>query len=192
LTTTASALNEVKRVLKKINYHPRIAYVNRWCEHSLYLDALAQRVKKGIGEFEPDVQDEVRIIFSAHSIPERCVRKGDPYPQDVTLTVRGVLERARINNKWYIAYQSRTGRVRWLSPAVDELILNLIGEGARSFLIVPVSFVSDHFETLYEIDILLADKVRSAGGVLHRTESLNASDDFIGVLGQLVMDALFK
>ena len=190
-TTTSSALKEVNRVLKKMNYNPQIACINRWCEHPLYIEALAQRLKKALGEFEPDVQDEVRIIFSAHSIPERSVRKGDPYPNDVALTVRGVLGHLQISNKWHIAYQSRAGRLRWLSPAVDELILNLIGEGARSFLLMPVSFVSDHFETLYEIDILLNNRLKSAG-VEHfrRTDSLNDAPDFIEVLGQLVTEAL--
>jgi ferrochelatase len=93
----------------------------------------------------------------------------------------------RLDLSWRLGYQSRSGPVRWLAPSVEEQLEGLAHEGAKDVLMVPVSFVSDHIETLYEIDILYKGMAEGLGMALRRTQSLNTHPLFIGALEDLVL-----
>ncbi|MEW5947003.1 MAG: ferrochelatase [bacterium] len=191
-TTTGSAFSEIKRVMSQTGYRPEVRAIKQWCDFPPVLNALAARVKKTLGKFNFSDPEGIQLVFTAHGIPERLARSGDPYPQQVARTVEGIVRRVQ-HPQWRLGYQSRVGRGRWLEPRTDVLLRDLCRRGKRSFLVAPVSFVSDHLETLHEIDIFLRDQVESAGAVeFRRTESLNDSDDFIEALGRLVGIALSK
>jgi len=118
-------------------------------------------------------------------VPESLPKRGDPYLQQIHETVDALLARLGRPFAYRVSFQSRTGPVRWVGPGTDEVIRNL--SGAVAVLVVPLSFVSDHVETLYEIDILYAELARRVGiGRFERVPSLNDSPLFVRALADLI------
>lgn len=185
--TTGSAFNELKRSFNEFGVWSsgfRVIHVESWYDDQGYLDALSEKIKEGLKKF--DDSKNVQVVFSAHSLPKAFIDAGDPYIRHLNATISGVLERVGPIN-WHLSFQSRSGPVRWLEPGTDAIIDRLAKEGNREILIVPISFVSDHLETLYEIDILYRKMAEEKGVLLHRTESLNVSSRFIKALGEIVI-----
>lgn len=185
--TTGSAFKEVRRSLNKFGVQSsefRTTFIESWYDEPGYLDALSEKIKEGIKKF--DNPEKVQVIFSAHSLPKAFIDEGDPYLRHLHATISGVLERVGNINS-HLSFQSRSGPVKWLKPGTDEIIDKLAREGHREILIVPISFVSDHLETLYEIDMLYKKRAEENGILLFRTESLNTSPKFIEALGEMVL-----
>jgi ferrochelatase len=185
--TTGSAFKELKRAFNEFGVWSsefRAIYVESWYDDPGYLDALSEKIKEGLKEF--DSPEKVQVIFSAHSLPKAFIDAGDPYLRHLQATISGLLERVR-SISWHLGFQSRSGPVKWLEPETDFMIDKLANEGHREILIVPISFVSDHLETLYEIDILYKKMAEEKGILLRRTESLNTSPRFIGALGEIIL-----
>ena len=151
--------------------------------HPLLLDAFAERIAAA----QPKA-DEL-VIFTAHSLPERVIASGDRYAEEVAETARGVAARAGIA-RYERAYQS-AGRTPepWLGPSLDQLIDDQSAT-TRKFLVVPIGFVCDHTEILFDIDVQAQATARGLGASLRRTESLNTSPTFIGALESLVREKL--
>ncbi|HKB11312.1 MAG TPA: ferrochelatase [Vicinamibacterales bacterium] len=147
--------------------------------HPLLLDAFAQRVRSA----QPK-PDEL-VIFTAHSLPERVIAGGDPYADQVAATAQGVAERVGIR-MYERAYQS-AGRTPepWIGPSLDRLIDDRSAT-TRKFLVVPIGFVCDHTEILFDIDVQAARVAREFSTTLRRTESLNTSPTFIAMLEDIV------
>lgn len=158
--------------------------VHTFHTHPRLLDAFAQR----IAEAEPEPDEE--IVFTAHSLPVRVVESGDVYPREVAETARGVAHQSGVPS-YQLAYQS-AGRTPepWIGPDLGELIAIRARDGARRFLVVPIGFVCDHTEILYDIDVLAARIAREHGATLRRTESLNTSPTFIDALEDIVRDVV--
>lgn len=184
--TTGSSLNDFARAVQK--HHPALRYtvIREWYDWPAYLDALANRVREGLEKFHEMVRDEVEILFSAHALPQKFIDRGDPYLAHVQATVHGVMERLG-RRTCHLGFQSRSGPVQWMEPDTVALIDKLARDGAAGVLIVPVSFVSDHIETLQEIDFeyrMHAEKVGLPR--FERAPSLNDHADFIQALASLV------
>lgn len=193
--TTGSSLRELRRALDRTGLAGRFRFrtVDQWYDHPGYLEVLTQRVREGLGAWPPERRQRVVLLFSAHSLPLSFVEQGDPYPSHVAVTVNAVVRHLGADAPSYcaLAYQSQTGPVRWLEPRTERLLTRLGREGVRDVLVVPVSFVSDHIETLYEVDQLFADAARRAGITTYRrTRSLNDDPDFLDVLTDIVEGAL--
>lgn len=188
--TTGSSQKELERVLLRPEWTERgleVSSIASYACDPLYLDALADTVRRALFGFAPAVRESVVLLFSAHGLPQRFVEQGDPYVREIETTRRGVLERLGVGNRQLLGYQSRTGPVKWIGPGTDELIEALGRQGVREVLLVPLSFVSDHFETLYEVDILFAEKAKRAGITdYRRPEALNTHPLFIEALARLV------
>jgi len=152
--------------------------------HPLLLEAFAERVRSA-----RPASDEL-VVFTAHSLPSRVVDSGDPYSNEVAATARGVADRAGVT-RYRQAFQS-AGRTPepWIGPDLGELIDEESLNGIRKFLVVPIGFVCDHTEVLFDIDIQAAQTAREFATVLRRTESLNTSPAFISVLEDLVRSRL--
>ena len=152
--------------------------------HPLLLQAFAERVR------EADPRPDETIVFTAHSLPKRVIESGDVYASEVADTAKGVAAQAGVND-YGIAYQS-AGRTPepWIGPDLSEFITARAAAGARAFLVVPVGFVCDHTEILFDIDIQAANTAREAGAALRRTESLNTSRTFIAALESIVRAVL--
>jgi ferrochelatase len=162
--------------------------IDRWPEEPAYLDALAEQVRRGLKQFSDE--STVEILFSAHGLPDLFIKKGDPYVEHLERTIAGVLARLGGQRAWRLSFQSRAGKARWLEPSTDEVLRLLCKTGRRDVLAVPISFVSDHIETLYEIDILFGDEAKKLGLNFKRAPSLNAEPKFIEALAQLVERAV--
>jgi ferrochelatase len=154
--------------------------VHSFHAHPLLLDAFAERVRAA----EPKPQE--LVVFTAHSLPRKAVDGGDRYPDEVAATARGVAERAGVT-RYEVAWQS-AGRTPepWLGPDLAAMIDEQSGRGFRKFLIVPIGFVCDHTEILFDIDVQGAQVAREFATSLRRTESLNTSPTFIAMLEDLV------
>jgi ferrochelatase len=187
--TTGSSERELGRVLARPEWRGRfrIEGIDRYPEEPRYLDALADSVTQALHSFPVETRDEVALLFSAHGLPQRFVDAGDPYVRETEASVRGVLSRLAVRNRHALAYQSRTGPVKWIGPGTPETIARLAREGVRDLLVVPISFVGDHIETLYEVDQLFAGDAKRAG-IRHyrRSAALNTHPLFIEALAGLV------
>ncbi len=186
--TTGSSFNELRRVLALSGVKFSFSCIESFHIHPLYIAALARTLEEGIGFF-PGGQD-VTLLFSAHSLPVSFIESGDPYLSQVEETVQLVMEQFP-NYPFHLAFQSKAGPVKWLEPSTEEAIIRLAAEGCRNLLVVPVSFVCDHIETLYEIDVTYAALAREQGiENFHRSPSLNTAPLFIDCLADLVSTAL--
>ncbi|MFZ6016180.1 MAG: ferrochelatase [Nitrospirota bacterium] len=179
VTTSGSSLSKFKEVMAK--YPVEIFCIPSWFNHPLYIEALVDVIKKGLEKGGGDIH----VLFSAHSLPQKFIDEGDPYVHQIMGTIGEVTKQIPI--KWHLSYQSKSGPVRWLEPSTDEKLKELAREGVRNILVVPISFVSDHIETLYEIDVLYKKMADRLGINLRRTESLNIHPLFIEALKDMVI-----
>ncbi len=187
--TTGSSERELERHLERPEWRGRfeIRAVRSYYDDPLYLDAMTDTVRRALDSFPADVRDRVVLLFSAHGLPQKFIDRGDPYIEHIEATRRGILERLNVPNRQVLGYQSRTGPVKWISPGTEERIGELGREGVRELLLVPLSFVSDHIETLYEVDQLFAEDARRAGITdYRRPEALNTHPLFIESLARQV------
>ena len=186
--TTGSSINELKRVLGEAGARFEVSYVDRFYDHPLYIAALTARIEEGLAQFSD--RSEVELVFSAHSLPQSFIDEGDPYLSHILETVRLVVERLG-NVNYHLAFQSRAGPVKWLEPSTEDMIQKLARGGCKELLMVPLSFVSDHIETLYEIDIQYGEEAKGLGiDNFRRSPSLNNAPHFIDCLADLVLKAV--
>lgn len=184
--TSGSSIDDFRQAAAKL--YPELAYtvIDHWYDWPAYLDALAARVVEGLEQFPAELREKVPILFSAHALPQKVIDRGDPYLGHTLATVRGVMQRLGELN-WHLGFQSRSGPVKWIKPSIGEILRDLAAEKHNSVLMVPLSFVSDHIETLHEIDIVYRDQARSLGiTYFGRSPSLNDHPDFIQSLAMLV------
>ncbi len=185
--TTGSSVNDFRRAVGEVYPDLQFTVIDQWYNWPGYLDALANRVREGLEQFHELLRDEVQILFSAHALPQKFIDRGDPYLEHILDTVKGVMERVGSKHPWHLGFQSRSGPVQWMEPDTVEVMDTLAAEGHKALLMVPISFVSDHIETLQEIDIEYATHAYKAGiPTFHRAPSLNVHGDFIQALADLV------
>ncbi len=178
--TTLSSLVELRRLWPKDR---PLAEVCTWHDHEGYLDASASALRETLGKVPAELRDRVLVVFSAHGLPMRQVRRGDPYPGYVEISSREIARRAGAA-AYRITYQSRVGPARWLGPdTVHFLRANARG---RAVVTVPVAFVSEHLETLYDLDILAKEAAEEGGAALYlRVPALGVRPDFIAALADV-------
>jgi ferrochelatase len=182
--TTGSSINELKRVLAEAGVQFQVSWIDRFYDHPLYIRALAEQIETALASFSD--RSSVQLLFSAHSLPQSFIDQGDPYLGHIEETVRLVVERLG-SVTYHLAFQSRAGPVKWLEPSTEEMIRHLAGHGCKNLLMVPLSFVSDHIETLYEIDIQYGEEAKALGiENFRRSPSLNSAPIFIDCLADLV------
>jgi protoporphyrin/coproporphyrin ferrochelatase len=192
--TTLSSLKEWQQVYGKSNGGPKVCTIGQFYNHPRYVQAVVQRIGSILRQF-PD-SSRIHLVFSAHGLPMSLVEKGDPYPQQIEETVRLVCEAgAKQYPGWpgmhLLCYQSRVGPAKWLQPPLTGTIERLGHEGVKEMLVVPISFVTEHIETLHEINIEARDEAKKVG--IERFRMMPAVGDsplFIGALKELVLDAV--
>jgi ferrochelatase len=185
-TTTGSSLNEWKRL-----FHDDVPVhcVETFYRNEFYLDALVEKVDEALSRFARPEQAE--LVFSAHSIPLAVVHKGDPYQRQIEETVDLLMRRGGWENRYRLCYQSKVGASKWLQPSLHATVRQLGRENIKHVCIVPISFVSDHVETLGEIDHEARGEAKSFGiEQFEMTSGLNDSPKFISALAELVISAL--
>ncbi|MFQ5600513.1 MAG: ferrochelatase [Candidatus Krumholzibacteriia bacterium] len=185
--TTGAILGELRRAVHRCAHRFRIDLVDRWHGDPGYLDVVAARVREGLQGFPEEVRSEVTILFCAHSVPEHLALDGDPYLDDVDATLQGVLARLPSGTRHRLAMLPGPGPLRWIGPETCAVVKELGHDGTRFLLCAPLSFVTDHIETLYEIDLVLRQVASQAGIVeFRRAPALNDDPRFIDVLANLV------
>jgi ferrochelatase len=172
--------------LRKIEY----TVIASWYSQPGYLEAMADLIAQELEQFsEPD---QVHIFFSAHGVPVSYVEEaGDPYQDEIEACTRLIMETLNRPNDYTLAYQSRVGPVEWLQPYTEDALENLGEQGVENLLVVPISFVSEHIETLQEIDIEYREIAEEAGiENFQRVPALNTHPVFIKSLANLVTESL--
>ncbi|HZI19916.1 MAG TPA: ferrochelatase [Pyrinomonadaceae bacterium] len=190
-TTTGTCLEEARAALSRLRWSPEVFEVNNWPDHPGYASLLRDTVDEAVALAERErgtAADPIHILFSAHSLPLKIVRRGDPYAEDVRRTVEAVTPGLR--HRWSLCFQSRNGPVPWLEPYLEDELKRLGDEGVRRVVVAPISFVSDHVETLFELDQLYAGEAR-VHGITHyyRARSFNGDPRFAEVLRALVAES---
>jgi protoporphyrin/coproporphyrin ferrochelatase len=193
-TTTGSSLNELEKQLASLGGQAiTLSVVPPFYKHPTYLTALGDTIREGLASYPWTCPiNDVHIVFSAHSLPRRHIKRtNDPYPQQILETAQRVMAEQFADNPWDLGFQSKVGPIPWLGPDTEGVLHYMAATQADNVLMVPISFVSDHLETLYEIDMLylpLGDEL----GIphCHRAKALNNTPNFINTLTQLVKTTL--
>ena len=190
-TTTGSSFNEWGRQFPASSFsNVPVRKIQDFHDDPGYIDSVVEIINSSVGKFAGSSAHPggLHMIFSAHGLPISVIKAGDPYQEQVEATVRLLLERGRWTFPHTICYQSRVGAGRWLGPTLHAVIARLGAEGVRNALVVPVSFVSDHIETLHEIDIEAREEALQAGfRQFEMMPGLNDSPKFIQAMADLVL-----
>jgi len=184
IATTGSSLSDLHAVAEKMSGDFEIVEIAEWPDQEDYINALAKRVTKAL----EGLPEKTEVVYSAHSLPVKFIEDGDPYVEHLKKTIQALEEKTAVQG--HLCFQSRSGPVEWLAPSTPDMIKRLAADGAKALVIVPISFVSDHVETLCEIDIQYRELIEEQGMLFKRTESLNIDPEFIKALASLVRDSL--
>lgn len=190
--TTAAANDRVHEALVALGRgEVPVHYARAFFADPAYVDAVADTVRTALAR--ADGEGPLHLLFSAHGIPVSFVRRGDPYPEHVREGVRRVVERLGWTGAWSLSWQSRLGPVRWLGPDTVSEVQRLGADGTKRLVVVPVSFVGEHIETLHELDLEVAEVAHHAGiPTFVRAAALEAHPRFVDGLATVVRDALAR
>jgi protoporphyrin/coproporphyrin ferrochelatase len=184
--TTGSSLKEWNR-----HYKPRgpVHLVDHFFDHPDYISGVVERVNAILRQLPKP--DQVHLVFSAHGLPMALVEKGDPYPQHIEATVRLVCEMGAWPNPHTLCFQSKVGPQKWLQPSLTTMLENLARERVKRMLVIPISFLTEHIETLHEVNIEARERAESLGiHDFHMMPALNDSPLLIRALADLVLRAV--
>jgi ferrochelatase len=187
--TTSSSLKEWKRVFHPNGNAPREHTIEKFFDHPLYIQAVVEKLNLSLTHF--DDPDRAHIVFSAHGLPLSLIERGDPYARQVADTVKLVMERGGWKNAHTLCFQSKVGRRKWLTPSLTDTIDSLAAAGEKHLLVVPIAFVTEHIETLSEINIEAREQAHERG--VEQFEMMPAVGDsltFISALTDLVQRSL--
>lgn len=183
----------VREANKASGERMRLSFVDSWHLNDVFIDKWCKRVEKAVSEHFDSRQDEVFYLFTAHSLPERILSWNDPYKDELLATSLKIAEQLRIgDSRLDFCFQSAGHTSEpWLGPDILDRLKELAQEGKKEVLVIPIGFVSDHLEILFDIDTESQELARKLGIKLARTDSFNDSSDFIEVLKSVVEDSGF-
>ncbi|MDJ0619343.1 MAG: ferrochelatase [Calothrix sp. MO_192.B10] len=192
ISTSGSSFRLLEKMWQqnpKLNQLPYNA-IPSWYKQPYYLQAMAELIAQELDQLENP--DEAHIFFSAHGVPKSYVEEGgDPYQQEIEECTELIMRTLNRPNNHSLAYQSRVGPVEWLQPYTEDAIEELGKKGVNTLVVVPISFVSEHIETLEEIDIEYREIAEEAGiHNFHRVPALNTHPLFIQAMADLVVESL--
>jgi protoporphyrin/coproporphyrin ferrochelatase len=188
-TTTQSSVNEWNRQFHTNGWRPRVHLVREFYQNTDYIDSVVAAVNACLADYEHTA--DLDMVFSAHSVPMSVIQAGDPYQQQIEHTVDLVWKQGNWPARMHICYQSKVGASKWLQPSMHATVKSLAAAGSKHILVVPISFVSDHVETLHEIDIEHREQARELGIEDYRMmPGLNDNPQFIQALAKLVRKEL--
>ena len=189
-STSYSSVAELRRVLARKAPELPLKEVCCWPTVPGFLDAWAHEVRKTLDGIEPARREKAHVLFSAHGLPQSVIDKGDPYLAHVQASCDGVMARLPAGTPWSLAFQSRATRVKWLEPATEHELDRLAKAGVKDVVVVPIAFVTEHVETLFELDMLLKDPAVAAGiDGYHRVHAPATAPALIEELAGLVRGA---
>jgi ferrochelatase len=165
---------------------PEVVLAPPWGDHPRFLAAMADRARAALEAIDPARRSAARLVFTAHSVPV-AMAAGSPYAAQLEAAARAIAGRLG-RAEWALAYQSRSGSPReaWLEPDVCDVIRTAAASGVRDLVVVPVGFVCDHVEVLYDLDVEARGVAEGAGVGFHRALAANDHPEFIAMLADLV------
>lgn len=187
--TTQATIDIFQRICTEKSYKNPIYTIETYHTHPLYVQAINERINEQL-KLLPNTENTV-LLFSAHGIPVREIAKGDPYQKHIEESVQAIMQARNYDFPHFLSYQSRVGPMEWLKPYTHEVLQKLSQNKVNNVIVIPISFVSDHLETLYEIGVEYAQLAKSLN-IPHFTftEGLNDHPLFIRALGELIQKAL--
>ncbi len=192
ISTSGSSFRLLDKLWQEDPKLQRISYkvIPSWHKQPSYLQAMAELITQELNQFPNP--DSVHIFFSAHGVPKNYVEEaGDPYQQEIEECTALIMQTLNRSNEHTLAYQSRVGPVEWLQPYTDDALPELGAKGVKDLVVVPISFVSEHIETLQEIDIEYRELAEESGiENFRRVPAPNTHPLFIRALADLVLEAL--
>lgn len=193
-STTGSSLNAMYRYYKNKNLATKIkwSFIDRWPTNSGLIEVFSHLICSEIEKLPKEAKDNIVLLFSAHSLPMKAVNKGDPYPVEVASTVLRVMECLDWKYPYRLVWQSKVGPIPWLGPQTDVAMKGFVNKGYKSFLVIPISFINEHIETLHELDIEYGQELAKEIGVKYfrRISTPNDHPIFIKAIGELVKNHL--
>ena len=181
--TSGSSIKEWKDVCKKNNYHVKTSTICCYPTDQNFINAHTKEIIKKIKDLK-----NFKLIFSAHGLPEKNIKKGDPYQWQVEQSVKKIVENLNDENlDWILSYQSRVGPLKWIGPSTETIIIENSKIG-KHIVLVPIAFVSEHSETLVELDIEYKE-IADANGCKNytRVPALGINEDFIKAMSELII-----
>lgn len=158
-----------------------------------YLEALNDRINEALEEMDEETRNKTHFIFSAHGTPKLEVRSGDPYTTEINQTMEAIMEMRGYDHEYWLGYQSKVGPQKWTQPNTAELVERHLEYGIKNFLMIPIAFVTDHIETLYELGVELKEDLEEEGyefESLKVMQGINDHPSFIQALADQVLDKL--
>jgi len=179
----------INQALEKVDQPFQLHFIESWHEHPLFRRMIADRISAALEQFPAEARDQVMVLFSTHSLPEKIVAASDPYPQQLHESADGIAELLVLRDHRF-CYQSAgmTGEP-WLGPDILDYLEELHAEGIRYVLSVPFGFVSEHLEVLWDIDTEAQQKAGELGMTLRRIGMPNADAEFVEVIKAVVAEA---
>jgi len=187
-TTTGSSVGEWRRwMARRQATDMEVDVVEEYCDHPAYIGALVRQIAIALRRVPSADRTRVHLVFSAHGTPVKLVRGGDPYQQQIIRTYDAVIRAGNFGLPHHLCYQSKVGPERWLEPSLGQTVRQLAGEGASHLVVVPIAFVSDHSETLWEINIQVKEEAKKLGVRYYdMSPALHTNPLFIRALADLV------
>ncbi|MBI4427924.1 MAG: ferrochelatase [Ignavibacteriales bacterium] len=190
--TTGSSINEWNRVTQRLHYNsmePKL--VEHFYDHPLYIEAMVEQVNIALGRFSKVDQAGVHLVFSAHGIPVSFVKDGDPYPDHIKRSYELIVEKGSWGLPHHLCFQSKVGPQKWLEPSLTRTIEELAAQKISHIVVIPISFVTDHIETLSEINIEAREEAKELGiEGFEMMPALIRNKKFIDCLADLVVRQL--
>tara|TARA_B100001063_G_C16730832_1_gene539194 strand:- start:40 stop:1065 length:1026 start_codon:yes stop_codon:yes gene_type:complete len=182
--TSGSSIKEWKDVCKKEKYKTKTSTICCYPTNNLFIKSHVTEIRKKIKNLE-----NYKLIFSAHGLPEKNIKKGDPYQWQVEQSVKNIVKNLEIKNlDWILSYQSRVGPLKWIGPPTEDTIVEISKLG-KKIVLVPIAFVSEHSETLVELDIEYKELADKNGCIEYiRVPALGTNPDFINSLSEMVIN----
>ena len=181
--TSGSSIQEWNDVCKKNNFNTKTSIICCYPTDNNFIAAHTNEILKKIKSLT-----NFKLIFSAHGLPEKNIKKGDPYQWQVEQTVKKIIQALKIKNlDWILSYQSRVGPLKWIKPSTENIIIEN-SKLNKHIVLVPIAFVSEHSETLVELDIEYKELAEKNGCKNYiRVPALGTNDNFIKAMSELII-----
>ncbi|HXG00426.1 MAG TPA: ferrochelatase, partial [Bacteroidota bacterium] len=189
-----SSVNEWNRVLRAQKRPPLpTTLIEQYYDHPLYVRSVVENIRTCLDRIPAAERSMVHLVFSAHGTPMKLVRQGDPYSLQIRLTVEAVVREGGFGLPHHLCFQSKVGPQKWLEPSLDQTIERLARQGVSHLVVIPIAFVSNHIETLSEINIEAREQAEHLGiRYFDMMPALNTSPLFIQALADLVLRRVGK
>lgn len=192
--TSGSSINAIAKYFQNKQRSPsfHLSFIDRWSTNSGLISTFTQLIEAEVRKFPPERQQSVLLLFTAHSLPLRSVNVGDTYTMEVSATVMEVMKSLSFRYPFRLVWQSKVGPLPWQGPQTSDAIKGFVTKGFKNVVLIPISFVNEHIETLHELDIEYCDELVAKHKLpienIRRCPAPNDHPEFINGLVNLILE----